>query len=253
METVIKGLKVTYEEAGNGPDVLLLHGWGSSNAVYRRMMTELSGEFHLVAPNFPDCGESETLKTAWTTDDYVEFVLEFVEKTGLKNPSLVGHSHGGRVSLKIAGEKKLNPPHIVLLGSAGLIGKKSFKSKLRAKNYKFIKKVLTLPGIKNHTASLLDKARRHYGSADYNNATPVMRQTLVNLVNEDLSNILPNISSPTLLIWGENDTAVTVNTAKKIESLIQNAGLYVINGATHYALCERPDIVNAAVKQFLRS
>lgn len=214
-------------------------------------MAALSDRCRLVAVNFPGCGESETMKEPWTLEDYCDFCLEFMKNVGLENPILIGHSHGGRVTLKMVAEKQVNPPKIVLLDSAGLIPRKSFKQKFRAKSFKVIKRVLTLPLIKNYSEPLLQKARNHYGSADYNAAPDVLRKTLVSLVNTDIRDILPNISCPSLLIWGDNDTATPLEDAKIIESLIPDAGLCVLKGTGHYSFCEKPYEAEAILKSFI--
>ena len=247
----IKGLKTEYTECGEGIPVLLLHGWGSSFDVYKGIMASLKDRCRLVAVNFPGCGQSETMPEPWRLEDYCEFCLEFMEKLNLKDPILIGHSHGGRVVLKMTAEKMVNPPKIVLLDSAGLIPKKTFKQNFRAKSFKAIKRVLTLPVIKNHSEGLLQKARNHYGSADYNAAPEVLRKTLVSLVNTDIRNILPNISCPSLLIWGDKDTATPLEDAKIIESLIPDAGLCVLEGTGHYSFCEKPYAAHAILNSFI--
>lgn len=254
MEIVVKNLKIEYTKQGkeDGIPVLLLHGWGSSFDVYKGIIASLSDRCCLVALNFPGCANSEIMKNPWNLDDYCDLVVEFIEKLGLNNPILIGHSHGGRVILKLAATKRVNPPKIVLLDSAGLIPKKSFKQKARAKSFKTIKWALSLPVIKNHSEGLLEKARAHYGSADYNAAPLVLRQTLVSLVNTDLRDILPNISCPTLLIWGENDTATPLSDAKIIESLIKDSGLCVIKGTGHYSFCEKPFEAHAILRSFIK-
>ncbi len=251
MFTTVKGLKIEYTEKGSGTPVLLLHGWGSSFTVYTRIMTALSDKCRLVAVNFPGCGESEVMKEPWSLEDYCDFCLEFMKITGLDNPILIGHSHGGRVILKMASEKLVNPPKIVLLDSAGLIPKKTFKQKFRAKSFKAIKGALTLPVIKNYSEGLLQKARNYYGSADYNAAPEVLRNTLVKLVNTDLRDILPNIGCPTLLIWGDCDTATPLEDAKIIESLIPDAGLCALKGTGHYSFLEKPFEAEAILKSFI--
>ena len=247
----IDGLNIEYTEKGNGIPVLLLHGWGSSFDVYKGVMSALEDRCRLVALNFPGCGNSDTMEKPWTLDDYCDLVLKFIKEVGLDNPILIGHSHGGRVILKLAGDKLLSPPKIVLLDSAGLIPKKSFKQKMRAKSFKSIKKVLTLPLIKDKSEGLLNKARAHYGSADYNSAPPVLRNTMVSLVNTDLRDIVSNISCPTLLIWGENDTATPLADAKILEKLIPDAGLCVIKGTGHYSFCEKPYEAHAILRSFI--
>ncbi len=247
----VKGLKTEYIEAGEGIPVLLLHGWGSSFDVYRGIMASLQNRCRLVAVNFPGCGQSETMKEPWCLEDYCDFCLEFMEKLNLKDPIIMGHSHGGRVMLKMTAEGMVKPPKIVLLDSAGLIPKKTFKQKYKAKIFKVIKTVLSLPVIKNYSEGLLQKARNHYGSADYNAAPEVLRRTLVSLVNTDIRDILPNISCPSLLIWGDKDTATPIEDARTIESLIPDAGLCVLEGTGHYSFCEKPYEAHAILNSFI--
>lgn len=251
MTVNIDGLNIEYTEAGCGEPILLLHGWGSSFDVYRGIISTLSNRYKLVALNFPGCGNSDTMENPWNLDDYCNFVLKFMEKLSLDNPILIGHSHGGRVILKLAATGIVSPSKIVLLDSAGLIPKKTLNQKFRAFSFKTVKKILTLPILENYTEDLLNKARQHYGSADYNAAPEVLRKTLVSLVNTDLRDIIHNIKCPTLLIWGENDTATPLSDAKIIESLIPDAGLCVIKGTGHYSFCEQPYQAHAILNSFL--
>lgn len=251
MNIDIDGLNIEYTEEGSGAPVLLLHGWNSSFLVYRGIINSLKNNYRVVAVNFPGCAGSDTMETPWNLDDYCDFVLKFMKKLNIENPIMFGHSHGGRVTLKMAATGMVNPPKIVLLDSAGLIPKKSLKQKFRAKSFKVIKWGLTLPVIKNYSEGLLQKARNYYGSADYNAAPEVLRKTLVSLVNTDLRDILHSITAPTLLIWGENDTATPLSDAKIIESKIKDSGLCVIKGTGHYSFCERPFEAQAIINSFL--
>lgn len=247
----VDGLKINYLDEGEGTPVLLLHGWGSSNVAFRGIINTLKSRCRLVAPDFPGCGGSDTMREPWTLDTYADFILKFMAEVGLENPIMMGHSHGGRVTLYMTAKEMVNPPKIVLLDAAGLIPKKSAKQKFRAKSFKAIKAVLTLPVIKKFSGGLLDKARKHYGSADYNAAPEVLRKTLVSLVNTDIRDILPNIKCPSLLIWGENDTATPLEDAKTIEKLIPDAGLCVIKGTGHFSFVERPYEAHAILNSFI--
>ena len=71
------------------------------------------------------------------------------------------------------------------------------------------------------------------------------------LVNTDLRHLLPNIKCPTLLIWGDKDTATPLSDAKIIESLIDDSGLCVIKDTGHFSFCEKPYEANAIIKSFL--
>lgn len=255
MVAQICGLKTEYLITGEGDiPVVLLHGWGSSFDVYKGIIAGLCDRCRFYAVNFPGCGGSETMKTPWNVDDYCDFVLGFLSFAGVdpEKAVFIGHSHGGRVILALAGNGRINPQKIVLLDSAGIVAQKSPRQKRRAKNFKRIKKVLGLPVIKNFSGGLLDMARRHYGSADYNAAPPVLRQTLVSLVNTDLRDILESIKCPTLLIWGENDTDTPLSSAKIIESRIADCGLCVIKGTGHFSFCQKPYEALAILRAFIK-
>ena len=247
----VDGLSVRYTDEGAGQPILLLHGWGSSLDAFARIRREFSPAFRLVALDFPGFGGSDMPPEPWAVEDYALFTLRFLKEIGLEDPILIGHSFGGRVIMKLAGTGRLNPPKIILIDAAGVQPKKTIKQKVRQRSFKIVKGALTLPGLKGHTEGLLDKARRHYGSADYNSAPEVLRKTLVKVVNEDLSHLLPSIAAPTLLIYGEKDTATPVSDAKKIEQLILDAGLCVIEGAGHFSFVERPYQVHRILHSFL--
>ena len=89
------------------------------------------------------------------------------------------------------------------------------------------------------------------GSRDYRNATPTMRKVLVNTINTDLSEHLPQIKCPTLLIWGTNDDEAPLNEGKYMETLIPDCGLIIYEGCSHYAYLERIDQTINILNSFL--
>lgn len=251
MEITIDNLKINYKEKGEGDPVLMLHGWGSSVVPFTNIINLLSTKYRVIAVDFPGCGKSETMKEPWTVDTYADFTVKLCKELYIENPILIGHSHGGRVIMKLVGEKMIEPKKVIFLDSAGLIPKKSLKKKMKIASFKFIKRVLTLPLINKFSGGLLEKARNHFGSSDYKSAPQVLRNTMVNVVNTDLRHLLPSFSCPTLLIWGENDTDTPLADAKIIESLIKDSGLCVIKNAGHFAFLDNPVQTAAILKSFL--
>ena len=79
----------------------------------------------------------------------------------------------------------------------------------------------------------------------------MMRRILSKVVNEDLSDRLSLIKAPTLLIWGENDTATPLKDAKKMEQLIPDAGLVSFPGCGHYSFLDNPGQFAAVLRSFL--
>ena len=251
MNLTVNGYEIYYTDTGSGTPILLLHGWGSSTEVWRTVTANLKNRFRLIALDFPGCGNSPLPQKPMTLADYTELVAAFVTRLELKNLIIMGHSNGGRVTINLLGTGRIMAQKAVLFDSAGLRTKKSPAKTMKVAAFKTVKFVLTLPGLKKHTAAALDGARKYFGSADYNNAAPVMRQTLVNLVNEDLSDRLPKIPCPTLLIWGENDTDTPLSAAKKMERLIPDAGLCSFKGCGHFSFLERPGDTAAILNSFL--
>ncbi len=251
MFTTVSGMKIYYTEQGSGVPVLLLHGWGASSESWRGVMSVLSDKCRLVAPDLPGCGQSDLPEKPLCINDYLAFVMDFCAAVGLENPILIGHSHGCRIIMKLCGTGLMTPPKIVMIDGAGLKPRFSLKKQMKICFFKAVKRVLTLPGLKGRTEGLLNKARSHFGSADYTSAPEVMRQTMVRLVNDDMTPYVDGIKAPTLLIWGDCDTATPLYMAEKLEKLIPDCGLCVIKGAGHWSFVERPGEVLPILKNFI--
>lgn len=251
MQININGYNINYESVGEGRAVLMLHGWGSSLDAYKLLTAAFCDKFRMISLDFPGFGGSDMPKEAWEVDQFADITLKFIDMLGLKNPIMIGHSFGGRVIIKLAGSGMVTPEKIILIDSAGIKPKRSIRSKIRLAVFKTGKWFLTLPLLKKYTASALDKLRAYFGSSDYNSAPSVMRQTLVRVINEDLRGYMPSIKAPTLLIWGENDTATPLGDAKIMEQLIPDSGLCVIKGTGHFSFVQRPYEVHAIIASFL--
>ena len=166
---------------------------------------------------------------------------------------MLGHSHGGRVSIKIANRKDLpfELTKLILVDSAGILPRKTIKKRFRQRCYKIGRTVLSIGAIQKMFPDALENLRNKHGSADYKSATPLMRQSLVKVVNEDLEPLLPNIKQPTLLIWGEDDTATPLSDGKRMEELIPDAGLVTIKNTGHYSFLDQWGTVRRVLDSFL--
>ncbi len=236
----VKGLKINYIEEGQGDLVLLLHGWGSNIKLFQASIDLLQKGYKVVAMDMPGFGESEEPKEPWDVDDYVDFVLEFLKDYEFDRITLLGHSFGGRVIIKLC--SRANPfevERVILVDAAGVKPKKTFRQKIRQRIYKMTKWIFSLKIVMLLFPDALEKLRKRNGSADYNAASPIMRQTLVRVVNEDLTHLMPNVKCPALLIWGTADDATPLSDAKIMEKLMPEAGLVTFEGAGHYSFLER--------------
>lgn len=239
----INDVYINYIEYGkeDGNTIVLLHGWGQNIEMMKPVGDALSKKFKIVILDLPGYGKSSEPKTSWTIEDYASMLKEFLDKLKIKNPILMGHSFGGKISLYYA--SKYNVKKLVLFASPFKkeIQKTSFKLKL----LRILKKIPLLRKLENF-------AKKHMGSTDYRNATPLMRDILVKTVNLDLTEEVKKIKCPTLIFWGTKDTAVNIKRAYELESLIEDSGLIVYEG-THYAYLEfLPQVVNV-LKNFLKN
>ena len=252
MNTNINGYDTFYIDEGAGEPILFLHGWGSSTDAFARMVIPLKERLRCIRVDLPGFGRSAMLKEPFTLDDYCDFVKAFIDKLGLKDPIMVGHSNGGRITLKMCAEGMVSPEKIVLFGSAGIRSERTRKQKFRTFTFKTIKRALTLPIVRNYSEEALERARRHFGSADYRALTPFMRQTFNRVIGQDLTPCLAKIKAPTLLVWGENDTATPLWMGQLMEKEIPDAGLVVLKGCGHFAYLDKYGEFRLIAESFLK-
>lgn len=251
------GLKIHYAKQGSGRVLLVLAGWGTTIATYQSIFDDFSENHTVYCLEMPGCGSSDEPKQALTSSDYAKLVKEFIKKEGITRLDLIGHSNGGRTIIKMLGENPdeldFKVDHIVLTGCAGLVQKKSAATKIKTSLIKAGKKAISTKLAKKLAPNLEEDLKSRMGSDDYRAATPVMRETLVNLVNEDLRDLLPNLSQPTLLIWGEIDDQTPLHDGEVMENLIEDSGLIMFENCGHFAFLEDRARFAAIVKNFLAS
>lgn len=254
MECKIGGRTVSYIDEGTGETLLFLHGWAAPVRTYQVMTKHLSGYCRVVAPDLPGFGGSEEPPVPWTVDDYVAFVKEFCAQLGIEQAVLMGHSFGGRIIIKLLTEDgcPLAVRKIVLMDAAGIKPRRGAKYYVKVGAFKTAKWFCSLPGIRHLFPEAVTNARRLFGSADYTSASEVMRRTLVNSVNEDLTHLLPQIKASSLLIWGDQDTATPLRDGQTMERLIPDAGLVVLKGAGHFSFAQCWGQCRAVLDSFLK-
>lgn len=252
----IGALDVNYLDEGPadaGEAVVFLHGWGANITLYRPIFSLIAERKRVAAPDLPGFGESAEPDRPWEVRDFADFVIDFIQALGLQKVMLFGHSHGGRAALDIAARETLpfTLTRMVLMDSAGVLPQKTLWQKLKQRQYKIARTVLSLPPVKALYPDALENLRRARGSADYQNASPLMRQTLVKVVNTSMEWAMPKVKVPVLLIWGENDTATPLSNGERMEELIPGAGLVKIPRAGHFPYVDNWPLVSRVLEAFL--
>lgn len=238
----VKDIDVNYIQYGKGNiDVVLLHGWGQNIEMMDPIGKKLENIAKITIIDLPGHGKSSEPLESITIYDYCEVVKALLDYLKIKKPIMIGHSFGGRISIIYA--SKYETEKLVLLGAPCI--RKQHKESLKVKTLKTLKKV---PGLNK----LEGFAKKHIGSRDYRNASPIMRAILVNTVNEDLSECAKKIECPTILIWGDNDTEAPLEEAEELEKTMKDAGLVVYEGGTHYTYLEFLNPVCNVIKTFIK-
>lgn len=254
----IDGINVNYEIKGQGDYVFLLHGWGSNLGLFSAVADIISQKYTVVSLDFPGFGQTPEPPEVWDVSKYAEFTSKFISSFGCGEVILLGHSFGGRVILKLTEIESLpfRMKKVIFVDSAGVMPVRSKKQNFRTRIYKIGKKILSLYPVKKLFPDALEALKRKFSSADYANASELMRGVLVKTVNEDLVYLMKNISCTTLLIWGENDTATPISDAhifeKEISAAGMDVGLAVIKNAGHYSFLEQPVVFGNIIKSFLK-
>jgi pimeloyl-ACP methyl ester carboxylesterase len=234
------------------PPIIILHGWGLSREKFTVLKDILAKRGYVVyAPDFPGFGTSEIPKKPLHLSDYADFLHTYIVKNKIKNPVLIGHSFGGRVSLKYQMMFPNSIRALILTGTPGytpVARKKIMVSIALAKIGKFI---FSMPPFN----FLKERVRGWYyylvGARDYYRANEVMREIFKNIVQEDLLAPMNAVTAPCMLVWGKDDIITPVWIAEKMHETIHHSVLSVIPETGHGVSYKQPEVFADSIKQFL--
>jgi len=249
------GVTMHYTVTGEGSDtVILMHGWGCSGQTVESIRAMLAPSHRVITVDFPGHGNStepseRTDGTPWGVEEYTRIIETLSREENAVRPTLIGHSFGGRVAILYASRNDVN--RVVLIDAAGIKPKRPFSYYMKVYSFKTAKWCTLLLLGKKRGQARVDAMRARRGSADYRQASPMMRRVLAKCVNEDLRHVMPLIKAPTLLMWGEDDTATPLSDAKKMEKLIPDAGLVSFARCGHYSFLDNPRAFATVLSNFL--
>ena len=248
----IKGLDTFYQAVGQGDPVVLLHGWGTSSENLAGLATCLLPAFRVVSVDLPGFGWSQAPSVAWGTADYAQHIAEFLDEIEIPRAAFVGHSFGGRVAFHLAAHTPGRVSRLILVASSGVRPKRGLRYHLGVGITRGLGRLAALPGFGGVGERALSRWRAKVGSRDYR-AAGRLRPTLVKVVNEDLTPLLPRVQAPTLLLWGDQDQEVRRPAVEVMAATIPGARLVVFPGAGHFPFQDAPDAFCRAVRTFLRA
>ncbi len=234
--------------------LVCLHGWGGTKESFTELRAALNESgINIVTPDLPGFGTEPEPKKPWNTDDYAHWAEAYIQKHVHGPLHLLGHSHGGRIALKLAARKSLNIEHLYLCAAAGIRHPRHFKRIIGLTLAKSGKALLMVPGLKNLQPigkKILYKLVRVH---DYEQASPIMRQTLINVSAEDLRSILPTIDVSTDIFWGREDGMTPFSDALIMNHAIERSVLHAYDGVRHRVHRDKSLEIAAVIRKHISS
>lgn len=218
-----------------------MHGYLSCKESFYYQICALGGAgFRAVAPDLPGFGASQALPSAWDVGEYAKWLISFMDAEGLDCPHVVAHSFGARVAFKAFSAHPDRVKKLLIVGGAGLVKARSPRYMRRVKAYRFVKKFF--PRF----------AERHFGSREYRSLSPLMRESYKKIVNEDLRGCASRIASPTLLVYGREDTVTPyAEEGEVFKGCIPHGRLVSMQGG-HFCFSQYPAQFNQLMLSFFQ-
>ena len=254
----VDGLRITYERAGSGPPLILLHGYvGDGRTTWRHQFDEFSADYTVVAWDAPGAGGSSDPPETFGVADYADCLASFIAALDIHEPHVAGLSFGGALALALYGRHPSLPRTLVLASAyagwrgslPGDVAERRLEQALRLSRLsgdEFVETLLptmfsTPPAIEDIAA--IGTAMRRFHPAGF--------RALARASAEDLRDVLPRVRVPTLLVYGDNDERAPLFVAEELHSSIASARLVVLPDVGHVCNVEAPREFNRVVREFL--
>lgn len=262
---VIDGSLVHYRVEGEGSPLLLIHGAFSSLHTFDKWATILSRSHQVIRLDLPGFGLSDSMTGHdYSIKAFVNFLIKFMDQLGIKKCDLVGSSFGGWLAWEMALRKSTKVNKLVLVASAGFMEEhrvplpfKVARTPVLGKVMKYaikksvLRKFLTQVFVdqKQVTDELVDR----YYDLIRREGNPEAFHSIANGKFKSRTNKLKNIKVPTLIIWGEEDAWLPIESAYWFQVGIPNSKLIIYEGVGHLPMEEVPVETARDLKRFLKS
>ncbi len=253
------GLTIAYQRHGVGAPLVFVHGAAEDSRIWAPQFADLTDEFTVVAWDEPGAGRSSDLPDNFGLADIADALAALLETLDLGPAHIAGLSWGGTVLLELYRRHPEQVTTLIMIDTyAGWKGSlpadevrarvASTREMLSVKGEVFDP---TLPGLFANDPPAEFVPLLAAIAADVRPDT--LRNELAIMARTDLSDLLPQIAVPALLIWGQHDARSPLSVAHQFHEAIPNSTLVVIEDAGHMSHLERPEQVNQAVREFCRA
>ena len=244
---IIQEGKFKYIEAGEGEPLMLLHGLFGALSNFKDLLDYFSKRNKVVVPMLPLFDLDLLHRTVGGLEKYVQ---KFIEFKGYSNIHMLGNSLGGHVALIHALKHQENIKSLILTGSSGLFENGMGDTYPKRGDYEYIRKKteVTFYDPAMATKELVDEV---YDIVNQRLKVIKVIALAKSAIRNNLGDELKEIKTPTLLIWGNNDTITPPFVGKEFNKLIPNSELHFIDKCGHAPMMERPDEFNEILNGFL--
>jgi pimeloyl-ACP methyl ester carboxylesterase len=260
MEQVeVNRLRITYQRAGTGPPLVLLHGYvGDGQTLWRRQLDGLCDQFTVVAWDAPGAGGSADPPESFGLAGYADCLAGFIDRLGLEKPHVAGLSFGAILALELYRRYPAIPSTLILAsayaGWAGSLPAEVTQQRLQQalvlaelSPEEFVGALLPTMFSQTTPQEAVDAFR-----ASMLGFHPAGFRAMARASAENLRDVLPHIKVPTLLVYGDRDVRAPLPVAKDLHAAITGSTLVVLPDAGHLCSLEAPQAFNRAVGNFLR-
>lgn len=247
------------ETMGQGPDLILLHGWGMHGGVWRGVCVTLAQRFRLHLVDLPGMGHSPAC-VPYTLPHLAQVLAEALPQ----HAAVCGWSLGGQVAMQLALDFPDRVGRLILVGSTpcfvntagwqhGIAAEvfSEFAAQIAADYHPGMGRFLSLQAFGGESSRSQMRELREQFAARPAPSPQVLQQALLILLETDLRERMPHLLLPTLIVHGDRDTLAPVGAAHWMAEQWPQACLNVIPGASHAAFLSHPTAFVEAVMQFL--
>lgn len=252
--TEAAGIDTYYQQIGQGPTILLLHGWRNNWQSWSPLIAQLATNYQLLIPDLPGFGQTGTSSPdGWQTKDYTNWLQDFLKKTNTSQLSaVIGHSYGAKVAAWhfLQSATSLKPTQgLFLIGPSGIPNKLSWYKKILKSSLPLVPLLIKrkmLVAIRPWIYRQLD------ADSDYLQSTPWQEKTLQKILTEDIRRQVKQSSSlPLHLCFGQHDEASPLWMAYQWLPLSKKSEVFVVPQAEHHLHLTHTSLVNNWLETYL--
>ncbi|MBI4226086.1 alpha/beta hydrolase [Candidatus Roizmanbacteria bacterium] len=228
---------INYEIKGKGDPFLLVHGWGGNSSSLENLSKLLSSQYKTITLDLPGFGLSSKPDPDWGVEEYAKFLINIIDKLKLKPVVYFGHSFGGALGFYVAANY---PTYIKkLIISGGSYKREKPTSTVLSRLFKWFPTFIKIIIYK----VIYPQSDRY--------KLPTLEANFRKIMTLDLTPIIHQIKTPTLILWGEDDIQTSVELAKEAHQKIKNSQIKIFPEIGHNLPLKYPQLVYGEMEKFL--